>query len=232
MGMQTLHSADVASVGEVVLSPEALAAWYDRIYREADSDCARVAWQRDRVKPSPNPAMVAWLNVEASALVRPGSRACVVGCGLGDDAAELCSRGYDVMGFDVSPAAIEWAKQRHPGLSDRFVVTDVMDVPARMLRRFDLVVEVNTVDSVPPSLRERAVSGIVSLARPHGTVLVVCEGRSNDDSLDESGPTYPLSCEELTTLFSASGMHPTREIDDFQDDGDPPVRRLRGVFRH
>ena len=47
--------------------------------------------------------------------MRRGSRV-VVGCGLGDDVAELLSRGYDAVGFDVSPTAIGWARPTWMGV--------------------------------------------------------------------------------------------------------------------
>jgi hypothetical protein len=31
--------------------------------------------------------------------------------------------------------------------------------------------------------------------------------------------------------MEAQGLHPTRAVDDYSDDGSPPVRHLRGAFR-
>lgn len=46
----------------------------------------------------------------------PGQRVLDLGCGLGDFAAVLAERGEDVVGADVSEAALRLARSRHPGL--------------------------------------------------------------------------------------------------------------------
>jgi SAM-dependent methyltransferase len=200
--------------------------YYEGIYREAGGDPARVPW----AECCSCPALRAWLNSEAPGQVRPGASACVVGCGLGDDVRELAERGYDVIGIDVSPTAIEWARARHPAIADRLMVADLFDLPSSLHRRSDLVVEVNTLQSVHPDLRESAAAGIAALARPHGTVLTICRGRDENESLPDA-PPYPLCPRELEKLFAPHGFNPTRAMDDFADDQDPPVRRLRCAFR-
>lgn len=201
--------------------------WFERIYRGAAGDAAAIPWAKCR----PNAAMVAWLNTEAHGLVRPGSRVAVVGCGLGDDAAELACRGYDVLGFDISGTAVEWARRRFPHLATSIVQADLLALPARLLRRFDLVVEVFTLQSLPPARRQEAARAVASLAGSKGHVLVVCSGRGEHEPLDGAvGPPWPLTVSELEALMDDAGMRPVRPIEDFVDDADPPSRRLRGVF--
>jgi SAM-dependent methyltransferase len=207
--------------------PLAWNSFYADFYRGAQG-VAEIPW----ANLAPCPALVAWLNVEAPALIRPGASVAVVGCGLGDDVREVFSRGYDVIGFDISPRAIDWARERHPEVSDRLIVCDVFDLPRNLMRRHDLVIEIYTIQSVSPSLRRRVVSGVVSLARPRGVVLTICRGRDEGEALDGlDGPPFPLTSRELKDLFVAEGFAPMREPDDFCDDEDPPQRRLRGAFR-
>ena len=73
-------------------------AWFDELYREAESGTTVVPWA-DLV---PNPHLVEWLDVTPLA---PG-RALDVGTGLGDNAEELARRGHHVTAFDVSATAI------------------------------------------------------------------------------------------------------------------------------
>ena len=175
--------------------------------------------------------MVAWLNAEAPGIVRPGSRVAVVGCGLGDDVAELASRGYDAVGFDVSPTAIEWARRRFPSLAASFIVADLFALPARLCRRFDLVVEIYTIQALPVPMREEAARRIASLAGSKGHVLTICRGRDESELLETfAGPPWPLTVSELTGLMEAAGMRPTQPVADFEDDQTPPKRRLRAVF--
>lgn len=214
-----------------VLPPEsadtgAWCAYFENLYRDAAGQAARIPWA-DEV---PNPALVAWLNREAPSLVRPGASISVVGCGLGEDVAELADRGYDVLGFDVSPTAVKWAQKRHPNHAERFMAADLFALPTGLLRRADLVVEVYTIQSVHPLLRARAVAAVTSLVRPRGSVLVICRGRQESEP-SVSVPPHPLTESELAALFAQHGMTPMRSLDNFLDDESPPTRRLRGVFR-
>lgn len=223
---------DSAAIGAAPVpasaDPTAWVRYFEEIYRRADGDTGHVPWADTHA----NPALVAWLNGEAPSVVRPGAAVTVVGCGLGHDVVELAGRGYDVLGFDVSPTAIDWAKRLHPEAADRFVVADLFNLPGSLARRADLVVEVCTLQALHPSMREHAAQAIASLARPRGCVLTVCRGRDEGELLESfTAPPYPLTSAELCGLMEAQGWYPTRPVDDFMDDETPPKRRLRAAFR-
>jgi SAM-dependent methyltransferase len=219
--------------GPGVLAPTTpdAAAWtrfYDEVYRSAQGDPACIPWEDGRA----NPSLVAWLNSEAPMELRPGARVTVVGCGLGHDVVELAARGYDVTGFDVSPAAVEWARRLHPACSDRFSVANLFDLPREMLRRSDLVAEVCTLQSMHPTLRASAAAALTSLMRPHGCLLVVCRGRRDSEPLDlVKGPPFPLTSSELCGLMEAQGLHQTRPVEESTDSEPPSRLRLRAAFR-
>ncbi|HMN40603.1 MAG TPA: class I SAM-dependent methyltransferase [Phycisphaerales bacterium] len=205
------------------------AGWHDEVYRAAGGDMARVPWANGRASPS----LVSWLNAEAPGRVRPGSRAAVVGCGLGDDVVELINRGYDAIGFDVSPAGIDWARRRFPEQASAFCVADVLGAPTRFRHRFDLVVEVNTIQSMDPAQREAAAAAISSLLCPRGLLVAIARGREETELLEAvQGPPWPLTRTEFVGLMEAAGLKPTRAIDEFMDDERPPQKRLRGMFEH
>jgi hypothetical protein len=202
-------------------------AWHEQVYRDAAGSLSRVPWACGR----PNPALVSWLNAEAPGLIRPGSRVVVVGCGLADDVCELSDRGYDVHGFDCAPTAISWARERFPSLSTNLMSADLFNLPARLRHRFDLVVEIDTLQSIHPSLREPAVQSLASLATPHGVVLTICRGRDESDHLETvKDPPWPFTMSELSGLMESAGLRPLRAPDDFMDDEPTPVRRLRAAF--
>lgn len=220
------HGTMLETAAPVVVQPGGV-GWHDTVYRSAEMELKNVPWAHG----SANPSLVSWLNAEAPGRVRPGSRAAVVGCGLGDDVVELINRGYDALGFDVSPTAIDWARKRFPQHAAAFCVADVLSLPTRFRHRFELVVEAYTIQSMEPTLRESAAKSIASLVGPQGVLVAIATGRDESCLLETvQGPPWPLCCSELTGLFESAGLKLCRCVDDFFDDQQPPKRRLRGVF--
>jgi SAM-dependent methyltransferase len=53
-------------------------------------------------------------------------RAVEIGCGLGNFTAKIKEAGIDVLGLDISPTAISYAKQKHPNCN--FMTGDISDI--------------------------------------------------------------------------------------------------------
>jgi SAM-dependent methyltransferase len=202
---------------------------FDSIYAEARGDIAAVPW----ADGCPCQCLINWLNVLGPAMIRPGGRVAVVGCGLGDDAAALAARGYDVVAFDASATAVQWAKRRFPHIRDSFIQADLFNVPSRLKHRFDFVAEAYTIQSLDPARRDDAARAIASLAASHGVILAVADARPAEQPVDEvAGPPWPLTAAELQGAFREAGWFPSGSIAEFDDDEHPPVRRLRAAFIH
>ena len=199
---------------------------FESIYAAAGGDPARIPWARER----PHPALVSWLNAIAPSLIRCGSRVAVVGCGLGHDAQEILRRGYDVTAFDCSETAIDWARRLDPVHADAYHVADLLHAPSRWRHRFDLVVEVNTLQSLPSDQRQDAMHAVTDLLSPHGRLLVICRGAEEPPAL-EDGPPWPLAEDELATLASVAGLEDDGGISIFEDGETPPVLRMRALFQ-
>lgn len=198
---------------------------FESIYAEADGNPSRVPWADER----PSPSLVNWLNAVAPSLIRCGARVAVVGCGLGDDARELIKRGYDVMAFDWSETAVNWAKRLDPMNASAYHIADLFDLPSRWHHRFDLVVEVNTLQSLLPEQREGALVPLANMLSKHGHLLVIC--RESDSTADPSdGPPWPLTQDELQGEAEAAGLKLFEPMSIFDDDETPPVTRMRAVF--
>ncbi len=199
----------------------------EAMYASSNGDPKQVPWAHTRA----NPALVAWLNARAPGLIRCGARVAVVGCGLGADAVELAERGYEVCAFDACESAIRHAKATNARHAAIFRVADLRDVPSVMRHRFDLVVEIHTLQALPPEHRSTLAAGIASLVSPHGRLLAITRGRPDDEPLVSTpGPPYAFTPAELIGVLGAHALVPEGRLDDFMDDNDPPVRRLRGVF--
>ena len=213
---------------EVDVPASVWAERFDAVYREAQGDRGRVPWSHRK----PSPSMVNWMNAEAPRHLRPGARIVVVGCGLGEDAVFLAERGYEVCAFDISETAIEWARRLHPEHRDLFCCADLLDLPPSLVHRFDLAVEVHTLQALPPAHRIEVARGIGRLLTHGGLVLACARGRSEDIPLDGlEGPPFPFTPDELRDVLLRADLEPVGEVASFEDNNHPPVQRLRAVFQ-
>jgi 2-polyprenyl-3-methyl-5-hydroxy-6-metoxy-1,4-benzoquinol methylase len=169
--------------------------FFEGIYTLARGNADAVPW----ASLAAHAALVQWLNEEPT--VRPGQRALVVGCGLGDDAEELARRGYAVTAFDLSPTAIDWCGQRFPHSEVDYEVADVFGLPAEWAGAFDLVVEIKTLQSLSPSSRVAAATALAAMLRPGGRLFVHClAGRDYERA---NTRPWPVSRAELGAFVDA-----------------------------
>lgn len=194
---------------------------FEALYAQVQGDAGRVPW----ADLAPNPILMRWL--EGQGPVAPTQRAAVVGCGLGDDAQLLAELGYDTLGFDISPTAIDWARQRFQHDRLRFETADLFDLPAGWRGAFDLVVEIYTFQALPLAIRPGAMDHTASLVKPGGKLVVICRGRDEDEPAMKL--PFPLLRSELDRFVSVSGLVESR-FEDFLDDESPPVRRFLAEY--
>jgi SAM-dependent methyltransferase len=216
------HAASCGSA-----APTGAARDFEAIYRLAAEGGDPPPWDDRR----PNPLLVAWLDRAARDVVRPGARIAVVGCGYGWDARALLSRGYDVLAFDLSRTAIDEARRLHADWADAFHVADLFALPSRWIRRFDLVVEIYTIQSMPPPTRAASMRAIESLLHPHGAMLVVCRASDHPLAFDE-GPPWGFTVDELRATALEAGLDAPDGYELVVDEENPPKRRIRALLRH
>lgn len=186
-------------------------SWFEDLYAAAGSGEAVVPWDRD----APHPLLIEWLANRQ--IETEGKRAIVVGCGRGNDAELISARGFDTFAFDVSPTAVEQARQRYPESSVDYRPADLLDLPPEWLRGFDLVFESLTVQSMPPRLHQQAAAAVASLAGIGGLLVVIAsmadpdEDTGRDDTAtpaaqqQTTGPPWPLTATEIG-YFAAGGV--------------------------
>jgi SAM-dependent methyltransferase len=107
------------------------------------------------------------LDLEEAERDRPLGRALDVGCGRGQHAPELLRRGWDVVGIDYAPRAIDAA--RRLGIHGAtFMVGDVTDLP---------VVDIGCFQHLDAAQRTDAGRGITASANPGATLLMMAFSR-------------------------------------------------------
>ena len=183
------------------LAAESLAAgdptgWFDDLYAAGRRGEVGLPWDRGAA----HPLLAEWAGERKPA--GQGRRAVVVGCGLGHDAEFVAGLGFDVVGFDISPAAVTTARERYPRSPVRYVVADLFDLPGDWTRAFDLVVEIYCVQALPPATREQVIGAVTGLVADGGTLLVVASAR--DDTGAVSGPPWPLTRAEMSMFGAGS----------------------------
>lgn len=190
--------------------------WFETLYAAAADGEAVVPWADLAV----NPHLASWTGL---ADLTPG-RALVVGCGYGDDAAWLAERGWDVTAFDLSATAVLHARERF-GDDVAWLAADLLDLPG--WEPFDLVVEIYTIQVLPPGSAERSAGLAVLRGLTARDLLVVARGR--EDSDPPGSMPWPLTRAEVESIGDDDLRLQT--LEDLLDDEEPPVRRLRGHLR-
>ncbi len=162
---------------------------------DAQADPAAIPWA-DIV---PDPALVRWL--EGHPCPRPGHRALVLGCGLGDDAEELARCAMHVIALDRSPTAVRWCQERFPSSPVDYRVGTLLEAPKDWDGSFDLVMESCTLHHHYP-LQDRgpALRHMAALVAPGGTLLLLERGACVDGA--ERRAQHLLRGEDRSPLTS------------------------------
>jgi SAM-dependent methyltransferase len=111
-------------------------------------------------------SIAAHLDREETGRSRPLGRALDLGCGRGQFTPELARRGWEAVGIDYVPAAIEAAKSRGAA-GVTYVVGDVTNLPAAGLGRFDFFLDVGCFQGFRADERLAEGRGASALAN-HG----------------------------------------------------------------
>ncbi len=172
--------------------------WFEPLYADAAKGARGIPWDRG----APHPLLVSWADREPIDGRERG--AIVVGAGTGDDAVCVAGLGFETVAFDVSPSAIATARKRYPEANVTFTVADLFDLPSGWRDAFDLVVEIQTVQALPRSMREDAIDAVTRLVAPGGTLVVIAAA---SDSPKPDGPPWPLTRDELDG-FVRAGLTP------------------------
>ena len=160
--------------------------WFEELYSASDERGGGIPW----ANMTTHPDFRHWL--EQNELNGEGKTALVIGCGMGDDAMTLASLGFSVTAFDVSPSAISYCKRRFSQPNVDFVVADLFSENLQWDRRFDFVLEIYTIQALPPKYEDEVIARIARYVAVDGQLLVIALVDETERSF-QSGPPWLLT---------------------------------------
>lgn len=118
------------------------------------------------------------------------------GCGSGENALHLASRGLPVLGVDVAETALAIARRRASelGLDAEFLTADALHLE-RLGRRFDTVLDCGLFHAFDADERVTYVKSLEAVTK--GTLYILCFSDG-----ENAGP-HPVKREALTKPFGA-----------------------------
>ncbi|MER5782582.1 class I SAM-dependent methyltransferase [Streptomyces mobaraensis] len=120
----------------------------------------------------------------------PGARVLDVGCATGRPTAEqLCAKGMDVTGTDVSEVMLDHARRQVP--QARYVLADLFSDAPVGLGRYDAVVSLFCLVHLPEHAFVDGLRRLAALTVPGGIILLAVPEHQADEEVRFLGRTYP-----------------------------------------
>ncbi|MDB4835414.1 class I SAM-dependent methyltransferase [Cyclobacteriaceae bacterium] len=160
--------------------------WFEKLYASSNNEGEGVPW----ANMSTHPIFKNWLN--KNELNGNSKSALVVGCGMGDDALELEQLGFQVTAFDVAQSAIDLCKKRFPHSSVDFVQADLLAGIPEWKNKFDFILEIYTIQALPPKYENTLVQNLSSFLAPKGELMLITEVQFATRNF-EVGPPWLLN---------------------------------------
>ena len=98
-----------------------------------------------------------------------------VGCGTGENALYLAKLGFEVMGIDIVPVAVEKAlsKAKERSLLATFLLLDALNLQG-LQGRFNTVIDSGFFHALPDKKRPIFVESLASVLNPEEKYLMMC----------------------------------------------------------
>jgi len=137
-------------------------------------------------------------------LIRNGGKILDVGCGPGVDVAYMTSKGFDVIGIDLSEKMLDIAKKKNPNTN--FEKADIRKLNFK-LNTFDGILASFSLIHIPKKDVNKTVDSFYKLLKPNGIIYIgIQEGKTQELSITE-----PLKPDEkiFLNIISANEIKET-----------------------
>ncbi|KPV76316.1 uncharacterized protein RHOBADRAFT_52341 [Rhodotorula graminis WP1] len=133
-------------------------------------------------------------------------KALVAGCGRGCDAAFIAAHGIDTLGIDLSPTAVQVARdhlaaQANAPQNITFEAADFFSFPLPSGQPFSFAFDYTFFCAIPPSLRAKWGERYAEVVRPGGLLVALAFPLDGDR---EGGPPYSVSEEAYDAALGHS----------------------------
>jgi methyl halide transferase len=152
-----------------------------------------------------------FINLLASAQAPQPGRIAVLGCGSGQDAMLFSEQGFDVIGLDFAPSAIERARTSSKAreLKAQFLQRNIFELEPEFLHSFDYVLEHTCFCAIDPIFRSQYVQVVRNLLRPNGQLIALFYTHHKLD-----GPPFGVKprtiLDEFITYFEIISFKPAK----------------------
>lgn len=130
-----------------------------------------------------------------------GGVVCVPGCGLGHDVRALAREGIEAVGVDLSPTAVERARQIPVVGRERYELGDFLDLRWREGREYGAVWEHTCFCAIDPSMRAAYAAAVAGVLPEGGMLAGVFFLTPFDPGEGGAGPPFGTTIEELEAVF-------------------------------
>lgn len=139
------------------------------------------------------------------------------GCGTGENALLAASRGADVAGIDVAPAAIARARAKasERGLTARFEVADALAL-GHLGITADVVLDSGVFHIFSDDDRRRYVASLADVLRPGGACYLVCFSDRQPPRPPGTWGPRRVRADELRAAFSVGWTVESITADTFE----------------
>ncbi len=180
-------------------------------------------------KGSAAPPLLEWLTGSSKGFA---GDVLVPGCGSGHDVRAIVAAGQvrQVVGLDLSGAAVAQARAFPAAGGETYVEADLFTLPPGWGGRFDWVFEHTCFCAIDPVRRAEYVRAVADVLRPDGQLLAIFYLRpwsGGEARPPDGGPPFGTTVQELDTLFAER----FRVVDEWSPTRAFPGREGREIAR-